>query len=81
MVDVAAIVRQLQTIMDQVAQAIQFVFLFTLLAGVIVLYAALASAAEERRYELAVMRSLGADATSCAGRCWLNSLQLAVWQG
>lgn len=59
-VDVAAIVRQLQTIMDQVAQAVQFVFLFTLAAGVIVLYAALASAAEERRYELAVMRALGA---------------------
>ena len=59
-VDVAAIVRQLQSIMDQVAQAVQFVFLFTLAAGVIVLYAALASAAEERRYELAVMRALGA---------------------
>lgn len=59
-VDVAAIVRQLQAIMDQVAQAVQFVFLFTLLAGIIVLYAALASAAEERRYELAVMRALGA---------------------
>jgi putative ABC transport system permease protein len=59
-VDVAAILRQLQAIMDQVAQAVQFVFLFTLGAGVIVLYAALASAAEERRYELAVMRALGA---------------------
>jgi len=59
-VDIAAIVRQLQSIMDQVAQAVQFVFLFTLAAGVIVLYAALASAAEERRYELAVMRALGA---------------------
>ena len=59
-VDVAAIVRQLQSIMDQVAQAVQFVFLFTLLAGIIVLYTALASAAEERRYELAVMRALGA---------------------
>ncbi len=59
-VDVAAIVRQLQSIMDQVAQAVQFVFLFTVLAGIIVLYAALASAAEERRYELAVMRALGA---------------------
>ena len=59
-VDVAAIVRQLRTIMDQVAQAVQFVFVFTLMAGVIVLYAALASAAEERRYELAVMRALGA---------------------
>ncbi len=59
-VDVAAIVKQVQSIMDQVAQAVQFVFLFTLLAGIIVLYAALASAAEERRYELAVMRALGA---------------------
>lgn len=59
-IDVAAILRQLQSIMDQVAQAVQFVFLFTLAAGVIVLYAALASAAEERRYELAVMRALGA---------------------
>ena len=59
-VDVAAIVRQLQAIIAQVAQAVQFVFLFTLAAGIIVLYAALASAAEERRYELAVMRALGA---------------------
>jgi putative ABC transport system permease protein len=59
-VDVAAIVRQLQAIIGQVAQAVQFVFLFTLLAGIAVLYAALASVAEERRYELAVMRTLGA---------------------
>ncbi len=59
-IDVAAILRQLQSIMDQVARAVQFIFLFTLAAGVIVLYAALASAAEERRYELAVMRALGA---------------------
>lgn len=59
-IDVAAIVRQLQLITDQVTRAVQFVFLFTLAAGIIVLYSALASAAEERRYELAVMRALGA---------------------
>ncbi len=59
-IDVGAILRQLQHIMDQVAQAVQFVFLFTLLAGIIVLYATLATAADERRYELAVMRALGA---------------------
>ena len=59
-IDVAAILRQLKSIMDQVAQAVQFIFLFTLAAGVVVLYAALASAAQERRYELAVMRALGA---------------------
>jgi putative ABC transport system permease protein len=59
-VDVAAILRQVQSVIDQVVQAVQFVFLFTLAAGVIVLYAALASSADERRYELAVMRALGA---------------------
>lgn len=59
-VDVAAIVQQLLSTLNRVAQAVQFVFLFTLMAGIVVLYAALASAADERRYELAVMRALGA---------------------
>ena len=59
-IDVAAIVSQMESVMGRVSQAVQFVFLFTLFAGVIVLWAALASAAEERRFELAVMRVLGA---------------------
>ncbi|HZX32393.1 MAG TPA: FtsX-like permease family protein [Rhodocyclaceae bacterium] len=59
-IDVAAILRQLQSIMEQVARAVQFIFLFTLAAGGIVLYAALVSAFDERRYELSVMRALGA---------------------
>ena len=59
-VDVAAIVRQLQSVLDQVSRAVQFVFLFTLAAGIIVLYGALAASHDERRYELSVLRSLGA---------------------
>ncbi|MBS1188976.1 MAG: putative ABC-type transport system involved in lysophospholipase biosynthesis, permease component [Rhodocyclaceae bacterium] len=59
-IDVAAILRQLQAIMAQVASAVQFVFLFTLAAGAIVLYAALVTAFDERRYELSIMRALGA---------------------
>lgn len=59
-IDVAAILRQLRAVMGQVANAVQFVFLFTLAAGVIVLYAALVTAFDERRYELSVMRALGA---------------------
>ena len=59
-IDVAAVIRQFQEIMVQVAGAVQFVFMFTLLAGVIVLYAALLSAFDERRHELAVLRTLGA---------------------
>jgi putative ABC transport system permease protein len=60
MIDVAAILGQIQAIMGQVIQAVQFIFLFTLLAGAIVLVSALLSAFDERRYELAVMRALGA---------------------
>jgi putative ABC transport system permease protein len=50
----------LQAVIGQVAGAVQFVFLFSLLAGGIVLYSALLTAFDERRYELAVMRALGA---------------------
>lgn len=60
LIDVQAVVNQLQDVVGQVANAIQFVFLFALLAGAIVLYAALLTAFDERRYELAVMRALGA---------------------
>jgi putative ABC transport system permease protein len=60
LIDVDAVVRQLQTIVGQVASAVQFVFVFALLAGAIVLYSALLTAFDERRYELAGMRALGA---------------------
>lgn len=59
-IDVGAILRQLQAVIGQVAGAVQFVFVFALLAGGIVLYSALLTSFDERRYELAVMRSLGA---------------------
>ncbi|MBX9847662.1 MAG: FtsX-like permease family protein [Rhodocyclaceae bacterium] len=59
-IDVGAILKQLRSVIDQVAQAVQFVFLFTLAAGVVVLYAALVNVLDERRQELAIMRALGA---------------------
>ena len=59
-IDVGAVLRQFQGIVGQVAGAVQFIFVFTLLAGAIVLYSALVSAFDERRYELAIMRALGA---------------------
>lgn len=59
-VDMSAIMRQLQAVMDQVIRAVQFVFLFALGAGLLVLYAALLSTQDERMQEAAVMRALGA---------------------
>ena len=60
LIDVGDIVRQVQTIMDQVASAVEFVFIFTLLAGLLVLQAAIASTQDERAYDAAILRTLGA---------------------
>jgi putative ABC transport system permease protein len=59
-IDVASILRQFQSVMDQLARAVQFVFAFSLVAGLAVLYAALESTHDEREYEIAVLRTLGA---------------------
>jgi putative ABC transport system permease protein len=58
--DVDAILKQIREIMDRASLAVQYVFLFTLVAGVIVLLAAVQSTRDERRYESAMLRTLGA---------------------
>ena len=60
LVDMSAILRQAQLIIDQVVQAVRFVFLFALAAGVLVLYSALLATQDERSQEAALMRALGA---------------------
>jgi len=58
--DVGAILTQLQSVLDQVITAVQLLFIFTLLAGVLVLAAALTATRDERVREAAVLRALGA---------------------
>jgi len=58
--DVDAILAQIREIMDRASLAVQYVFLFTLAAGVVVLLAAVQSTRDERRYESAMLRTLGA---------------------
>jgi putative ABC transport system permease protein len=59
-IDVAQVMAQVQKMITQVSKAIQFVFLFTLLAGLVVFYAAIASTQDDRMQQAAVMRTLGA---------------------
>jgi putative ABC transport system permease protein len=56
----SAIMRQVRGVMDQVSTAVQFVFGFALIAGVVVMLAALESSHAERGFEMAVLRTLGA---------------------
>ncbi len=59
-IDLTAIMNQVKAITDQVANAVSFVFLFALAAGLVVLYAAIATTQDERVFDAAVMRTLGA---------------------
>ncbi|CAN5339073.1 FtsX-like permease family protein [soil metagenome] len=70
-VDTGAILRQVQMVLDQVITAVEFLFVFTLAAGVLVLWAALATTRDERRRDAGLLRALG------ASRALLRRAQLA----
>jgi putative ABC transport system permease protein len=59
-IDIDALLSQVRDVMDKATLAVQYVFLFTLLAGLMVLLAAVQATRDERRYESAMLRTLGA---------------------
>ncbi len=59
-IDVSASVAQVQRVLDQVIRAVEFLFGFTLAAGLVVLFAAITATREARAREFAVMRAMGA---------------------
>ncbi|PXW96169.1 putative ABC transport system permease protein [Sphaerotilus hippei] len=65
-VDVSAQIRQVQGVLDQVIRAMEFLFAFTLAAGLLVLFAALTATRQERAREYALLRAMGAGSTLLA---------------
>jgi putative ABC transport system permease protein len=65
-IDVSAQLNQVQRVLDQVIQAVQFLFGFTLATGLVVLLAAVGSTREARTREFALMRALGAPSSLLA---------------
>src|SRR5450759_4787139 len=61
LIDTEAMIEQVRHIMDQISQTMSAMFMFTLLSGVAVLYAALLATQDERIHEAAILRTLGAD--------------------
>jgi putative ABC transport system permease protein len=59
-VDMTATLAQVQRVLDQVIGAVEFLFAFTLAAGLVVLFAAVTATREERAREFAIMRAVGA---------------------
>jgi putative ABC transport system permease protein len=59
-IDLEASLAQVRDVMDKASLAVQTVFLFTLVAGLAVLWAAVQSSLDERSFESAILRTLGA---------------------
>lgn len=74
-VDVSAQIDQVQRVLGQVIRAVEFLFAFTLAAGLVVLFAAVSATREARAKEFAIMRALG------AGRALLTQVQRAELAG
>jgi putative ABC transport system permease protein len=63
-IDVSAILAEVQSMLIKALRAIEVVFLFSVLAGLVVLYAATLATHDERRREAALLRTLGADSAT-----------------
>jgi len=74
-VDVAMVISQVQQMIQQVSEAIKFVFIFTVLAGFAVLYAAIAATQDERIFEAAIFRTLGAKREQLS-RAWATEFAI-----
>lgn len=59
-IDVGAVIGQIRSVTDRLIVVVQFVFAFAVIAGLVVLYAALQATHDERDFELAMLRTLGA---------------------
>jgi putative ABC transport system permease protein len=71
-IDVSGIIRQLQEVLDQVVTAVEFLFMFTLASGVLVLYAALMGSQDERTREAGLLRALGATRKQLSQAQWIE---------
>ncbi|MEN9889693.1 MAG: hypothetical protein RL559_1730 [Pseudomonadota bacterium] len=74
-VDMRSSLAQVQRVLDQVTRAIEYLFAFTLAAGVLVLVAAVGAGRQARERDYAIMRALG------AGRALLAQMQRAELLG
>lgn len=71
-VDISSLLKQIQNVLDQVIRAVEFLFLFTLAAGALVLYAALIGSQDERTREAALLRALGATRRQLLRAQWIE---------
>ncbi len=80
-VDVGSMVVQVQQVIDQVIAAVEFLFLFTLVSGVMVLAAAMLISQNERAHEAGLLRALGATRRELSHAQWVECLLVGTAAG
>lgn len=80
-IDLDAILGQVRDVMDKAALAVQAVFVFTLLAGLTVLWAAVQATRDERRYESAMLRTFGASRNRVLGGVATEFIAIGMLSG
>ena len=80
-IDVAAIMMHVREIIQRVTLAVEYVFLFTLLSGVMVLFAGIQATHDERMVENAIIRTLGGRKKQLLQSLWAEYLCLGGLAG
>jgi putative ABC transport system permease protein len=80
-IDLDAVLGQVRDVMDKAALAVQAVFVFTLLAGLTVLWAAVQATRDERRYESAMLRTFGASRKRVLGGVAVEFIAIGLLAG
>ena len=78
LLDVTAIMTQVRRVMDRGSMAVEYIFLFTLAAGLLVLYAGILTGAETRTHESAILRTLGAARSQLLGAAAIEFAALGL---
>ncbi len=79
--DVATILGQVRDIIEQVIMAVEYVFIFTVLAGLMVMYATIHATLDDRIREAAVLRTLGARRSQLMSSIMLEYTGLGLLSG
>ncbi|MEN9434074.1 MAG: hypothetical protein RLZZ422_1663 [Pseudomonadota bacterium] len=80
-IDVSVIMEQIRSLINRATFAVQGIFLFTLVAGIVVLVAALQSQRSERQREMAILKSMGASHTELKRRISIEFIVIGALAG
>ncbi len=81
LIDLNHLLGQVQSILQQVTLAVEYVLLFVLLAGLAVLFAALQASLDERLYEGALLRALGGSRSQLRSGHLAEFMALGIMSG